>query len=81
MEKVTVKMIKAALEPIGTCIGVNCFQGEPTPSHHAVSIKKGTAKESIEALRAAGLTASHAYAFGPRSESLNVRRRIERGEQ
>jgi hypothetical protein len=77
--RVTVAMIKAALKPVGSFCGANLYPGEPTTIAHCVSVTRGTADASLAALRAAGLTAHHAYAFGPYTEGLTVRR--VRGEE
>lgn len=70
----TVKEIKQTLKPLDILLGVNLYPGEPMPSAHAVSVKRGTAEQAIEAIKDAGGQAHHAYAFGYLSESINVKR-------
>jgi hypothetical protein len=72
---VKVKEIKAVLGPLGLLFGVNCFPGEPMPMCHCVSIRSGTAKQAIDAIKAAGGDAWHLYGFGQGSESIGVRRK------
>lgn len=55
-------------------LGINLYANEPTSGHHAVSITKGYAQEVITHLQDRGYQAGHAYAFGPYSESIWVKR-------
>ena len=68
----TTKQIRAVLNPLGIFKGCNLYPGEPTQLFHCVSVTKGTATQAIEAIAASGGKATHAHAYGPYSESINV---------
>ena len=73
-KKISASQIKHILQDKSYYLGINLYPGEPTNSQHAVSIRKGHAREAIKHLQAQGYSSGHAYAFGPYSESIWVKR-------
>ena len=72
--KITAKQIKSVLKDKPYFLGINLYSNEPSPGYHAISILKGHAQDAIRYLTQQGFISGHAYAFGPYSEGIWVKR-------